>query len=145
MSNNIDRKTIVDKYDALSMSNTFLNTVADLVVVIILTTPSLCKNPLALIISVFIIIASALSTIQDQRFGNFIKTTEDKVFEHRLRKPVLSIVVLVFAICCIIAFIYTGYALNKTTNLILWGVFIFEAITTVLNAALYFLNKLLSH
>lgn len=143
MPNTIDRKTVADKYEALSISNSFLNAAADLVVVIVLTTPALAKKPLALVISTLIIIVSIFATVQDHRFSSLIKEPTDKAFGHRLWKPVVGIVVIVFVICCVATFVYAGYSLNKTAGLILWGVFIFEVITTVLNAALFFLTKLL--
>lgn len=144
MPSTIDRKIVADKYDALSISNSFLNVAADLVVVIVLTTPALAKKSLALVISTLIIIASIFATVQDHRFSNLIESSTNKAFEHRLLKPIISIIVVVFVAYCIVGFIYTGHSLSKTTSLILWGAFIFEAITTVLNAVLFFLTQLLS-
>lgn len=144
MPNTIDRKTVADKYDALSISNSFLNVAADLVVVTVLTTPALAKKPLALIISTLIIIASIFATVQDNRFSNLIEASTNKDFGHWFLKPIISIVMVAFVACCIVGFIYTGHSLNKTTSLILWGVFLFETITTVLNAVLFSLTKLLS-
>ncbi|MDM8332516.1 hypothetical protein QUW45_07550 [Limosilactobacillus pontis] len=144
MPNTIDRKTVADKYDALSISNSFLNVAADLVVVTVLTTPALAKKPLALIISTLIIIASIFATVQDNRFSNLIEASTNKAFGHWFLKPIISIVMVAFVACCIVGFIYTGHSLSKTTSLILWEVFLFETITTVLNAVLFSLTKLLS-
>lgn len=113
-------------------------------VVIILTTPALVKKPLALVISTLIVIVSITVAAQDHRFSNLIEASTDKSFEHRLWKPIISIVVVMFVACNIVSFIYTGHSLSKTTDLILWGAFILETVTVVLNTVQFIFTKLLS-